>query len=137
MYGTSRRMEFIKRDFLALEFFGPPPLSDCIVCGNGPPYRVVHLDGNRYNCARDNLKYVFDYLAARRHELKCLKWAMESNEVPPYRKTVSKRVLAQRAQEKKWEKLGKGIAIVRGKPRSDSIQSVDEALPDRVGESGG
>lgn len=86
-----------KRDILALEYFGYPQWTECIVCSKRFNDRVVHLSGDYEDCSRDNLKYTASR-ALRRHEFKCLEWAMKDNEVPPYKWTVSKRVLRQRRE---------------------------------------
>lgn len=75
-----RRAPFNKRELLALEWFDTPPRADCSVCGEGkgPYYRIVHLDGNRRNSSRDNLKYVIDDVAVHLHERGCFEQLMWS-----------------------------------------------------------
>jgi hypothetical protein len=84
LFGT-----YSRRDLLAREWCGPPPRHICVVCGKGPSYRVAHLNGDRRDFARDNLKFSPDCLAAVEHERRCLRWAMQSNEVPSARKAQS------------------------------------------------
>lgn len=74
-----------RAQLLAREWFGIPPRHRCPVCGDGPPWRVVHLDGNRRNCARLNLKYAPDDAEARAHELRCIE--SSQREGPPRRMT--------------------------------------------------
>jgi hypothetical protein len=62
---------FPKREILALEWYDYPPWSSCVICGRGPHFEVVHLDGNPRNCARDNIKWAPNEMEARRHEYQC------------------------------------------------------------------
>jgi hypothetical protein len=70
---AGQRKALEKSQILALEWFDTPPRADCCVCGKGPRYRVIHLDGNRQNFGRDNLKWAPDPVAAHRHERDCLR----------------------------------------------------------------
>ncbi|HZU48700.1 MAG TPA: hypothetical protein VFA16_15840 [Mycobacterium sp.] len=86
VYGTERRIWFPKGELLALEFFGEPPRHECVICGNGPSYQVLHLNGNRRDCSRGNLKYVPDHDKARWHELKCCEMIMQRRPHDPRRR---------------------------------------------------
>ena len=89
LYDTARKKTFPRREILALEYFGPPPRYRCVICDKPLHCGVVHLNGNKCDFSRDNLKY--EYLASstgREHEVDCIHWAMTSNEVPPRARTV-------------------------------------------------
>lgn len=65
--------QYSRAEILAREWLGKPPRHDCPWCGTrpkgrdgkyvgqisggGPPYAVIHLNGNPLDCSRDNLKY--------------------------------------------------------------------------------
>lgn len=86
VYGSERQVRFPKRDILAMEFFGEPPHHDCVICGEGPPYRVLHLNGDRRDWSRGNLKYVPDDKEARWHELQCCEMIMQRRPHDPRRR---------------------------------------------------
>lgn len=89
LYGTDRKITFPRRDVLALEYLGPPPRYHCIICDRVLRHGVVHLNGNWRDFSRDNLKYLPSF-KAREHEMAHIRWAMTSNEVPPYGRTKRK-----------------------------------------------
>jgi hypothetical protein len=85
IHGTARQQSVSKVDLLALEWFGVPGCLNCVVCSRPTYHRAVHADGDPLNWARSNVVYEADFVAALRHERKCLIWAMESNYVPARR----------------------------------------------------
>jgi hypothetical protein len=86
LYDTARKVTFPRREILALEYFGEPPEYRCCICDKRLSYAVVHLNGNRGDFSRDNLKRLPAF-EARWHKFKCIRWAMESNLVPPREQT--------------------------------------------------
>lgn len=89
LYGSGRNITFLRRDILALEYFGFPPRYHCVICDKVLRDEVVHLNGNLRDFSRDNLKYLPSF-EAREHEIAHIRWAMTSNEVPPYGRTKRK-----------------------------------------------
>ncbi|GLP83591.1 hypothetical protein TUM20984_50110 [Mycobacterium antarcticum] len=79
---SGQRKSFEKRELLTLEWRGLPPRAKCCVCGRGPHYGVVHLDGDRRNCHALNLKWAPDPLATREHERRCLRRTMQPAATP-------------------------------------------------------
>lgn len=79
VYGTDRQLRFPKRDILAIEYFGLPEVGDCyccVVCG-GAYSEVIHLNDDRRDFSRSNLKRIPDYREAREHELRCCETIMQ------------------------------------------------------------
>lgn len=70
---TGERRSFDKRELLALEWHGRPPRTECRVCGKRLAYRVVHLNGDRANASRDNVKWQLDGSAVWQHARVCLR----------------------------------------------------------------
>lgn len=60
-------------DVLALEWHGHPGFTRCPVCQHRIWDVVVHLDGDRRNFARDNLKHVPDEYTMILHRITCVK----------------------------------------------------------------
>jgi hypothetical protein len=82
MYDTARTKTFPQRDVLAMEYFGAPYPYRCVICDKPLNHTVVHLNGNPQDFSRDNLKRLLAFESSW-HKFKCIRWAMESNLVPP------------------------------------------------------
>lgn len=82
--------KFPKRDILAMEFHGLPQCHVCCICGKGPRFQAIHLNRDRRDFSRDNLKWIAVDAEARYHERRCIEWAMCHNTVPPRGRTVSR-----------------------------------------------
>ncbi|GAA4297639.1 hypothetical protein [Mycobacterium paraffinicum] len=112
LYDTNRKVRTPRRDVLALEYCGLPDRHHCVICDErrdgkviaaGLPYSVVHLNGDRTDFSRGNLKYAPRFASARRHELAHIQWAMTHNDVPPRRWTLSTRMLAIEAENQEQD----------------------------------
>lgn len=88
-----------RAETLAEEWLGPRPKYDCVWCGDrskeggkytgkikggGPPYEIVHLNGNTRDCSRNNLKYAPPHPAkVRRHLDWHAEMEMRTTHAPP------------------------------------------------------